>query len=146
MGQASRYVLVALAAALVTLGSVWVGQTLRVGAGPETRLHAVLHNDLDLDPGQKKRIEKLEDGFAAKRSHFEGELLAANADLAKAISTEHGYGPGVEHAVDRSHVAMGVLQKMTLQHVFAMRGVLRPQQKAQFDKAVAEALTAPAED
>jgi len=38
---------------------------------------------------------------------------------------------------------MGELQKATLQHVFAMRAVLRPDQTARFDKAVVQALTSP---
>lgn len=46
-------------------------------------------------------------------------------------------------AVDRSHQAMGLLQKQTLQHLFAMRAVLRPDQAARFDAAMVEALTAP---
>ena len=37
---------------------------------------------------------------------------------------------------------MGQLQKETLEHVFAMRAVLRPDQAVQFDAAVVKALTA----
>ena len=65
-------------------------------------------------------------------------------DLAAAIAAEHGYGPKVAQAVDRSHQVMGQLQKETLQHMFAMRAVLRPDQAAQFDAAVVRALTQPA--
>lgn len=103
----------------------------------------MLHRELNLDDGQKQRIDALEQGFAARRSQLESELRAANGDLARAIEHEHAYGPDVEKAVDRSHVAMGELQKATLQHLFAMRAVLRPEQTARFDKAVAEALTKP---
>jgi hypothetical protein len=38
---------------------------------------------------------------------------------------------------------MGTLQKETLQHIFAMRAVLRPDQARQFDAAVVKALTEP---
>jgi hypothetical protein len=34
---------------------------------------------------------------------------------------------------------MGALQKETLQHLFAMRGVLRPDQQARFDAALVAA-------
>jgi hypothetical protein len=37
---------------------------------------------------------------------------------------------------------MGELQKETLQHIFAMRAVLRPDQTSKFDAAVVKALTA----
>ncbi len=36
---------------------------------------------------------------------------------------------------------MGELQKATLAHIFAMRQVLRPDQTAEFDRAVVKALT-----
>jgi nickel and cobalt resistance protein CnrR len=37
---------------------------------------------------------------------------------------------------------MGDLQKETLEHIFAMRAVLRPDQAAKFDQTVVKALTA----
>ena len=36
---------------------------------------------------------------------------------------------------------MGEMQKITLEHIFAMRSVLRPDQAARFDAAVVKALT-----
>lgn len=36
---------------------------------------------------------------------------------------------------------MGELQKETLAHLFAMRRLLRPDQAAQFDRAIMKALT-----
>jgi len=71
-------------------------------------------------------------------------LRADNARLAAAIEVEHGAGPRVREAVDRSHATMGALQKATLAHIFAMRAILRPDQAAKFDKAVVKALTAEA--
>ena len=53
-------------------------------------------------------------------------------------------GPQVAAAVDRSHGAMGELQKETLNHMFAMRQILRPDQARTFDRAVVKALTADA--
>lgn len=141
-----RYALVALVAFLVALGALWIGQRVRGGVPEETRVHAIMHRDLDLDAAQETRVERLERDFAQRRTRLEAELRTANADLAAAIVREHAYGPDVEKAIDHSHLAMGELQKATLQHVFAMRGVLRPDQYARFDKAVAEALTSPAQD
>lgn len=146
MSAAARYILVAVIAFLVALGALWFGQHLRAAAPQESRLDAVLHHELDLEPAQKQRIDALEQGFAARRMQLEGELKAANAQLADAIAHDHAYGPAAERAVDRSHVAMGELQKATLRHVFAMRGVLRADQTARFDKAVVEALTTTPQD
>ena len=64
--------------------------------------------------------------------------------IAAAIEAEHGNGPQVAAAVDRSHGSMGELQKETLNHMFAMRQILRPDQARTFDRAVVKALTADA--
>ena len=122
------------------VGRMVVGQSRPV----DGQLHHMLHDELDLDAGQQARIARIESDFAPRKAAFEGQLLAANADLAAAIAAEHGYGPRVAAAVDLSHHAMGELQKATLEHVFAMRGVLRPEQARRFDEGVAKALTAPA--
>ena len=108
-------------------------------------LHEMVHEKLDLSAEQERRIEGLERTFAARRQRLESEMRAANAELAGAIETEHAYSPAVQQAVDRFHRAMGELQKETLQHIFAMRAVLRPDQAERFDRAVVEALTADAE-
>ncbi len=47
-------------------------------------------------------------------------------------------------AIDQSHVAMGALQKETLEHLFEMRAVLDPEQAKRFDSTVVKALTADA--
>ena len=83
----------------------------------------------------------MEADFKARRQSLEDELRAANALLAKAVAEEHVYGPRVAAAVDATHHAMGELQKATLEHVFEMRAILRPEQQARFDAAVDETLT-----
>ena len=101
-------------------------------------------DDLDLDASQKTRLTAIEQSFALRRKSVELGLRADNAKLAAAIEAEHGYGPRVTAAIDASHMAMGELQKDTLEHVFAMRSILKPEQTARFDAAVVKALTADA--
>ena len=62
--------------------------------------------------------------------------------MAEAIAAEHVYGPRVAAAVDGSHRSMAAVQKATLEHVFAMRAILRPDQAAKFDAALDRTLTA----
>lgn len=127
---------------VAAVGGVAVGRMVIGAARPvESQVHQLLHEKLDLDAGQAARIDALESGFALRKGALEAELRADNADLAAAIEAEHGYGPRVAAAVDRSHHAMGELQKATLEHVFAMRGVLRPDQARRFDAAIVKALT-----
>lgn len=142
---AGRYALVALVAFAAALAAVLVMRTWFAPAPRvESQVHALLHQQLTLDAAQEKRLGELEASFARRRAALEGEMRADNERLAAAIEGEHGYGPKVAEAVDRSHHVMGQLQKETLQHTFAMRGVLRPDQAAQFDAVIVKALTQPA--
>lgn len=143
---ARRIWLLAAAAFLAALAGVLIGRTITEQRPQEpSALHELLHDELDLDAGQLGRIEAIERRFAIRRRALELELRADNARLAAAIEAEHGYGPRVTAEIDRSHKAMGELQKETLQHIFAMRAVLRPDQTRKFDRAVVKALTADAE-
>ena len=143
--SARRYLLVALVAFAAALAAVlvaraWFAPAPRV----ESEVHSLLHEQLTLDAAQERRIHALEEAFVRRREALEAEMRADNQRLAEAIAAEHGYGPKVGEAVDRSHHVMGQLQKETLQHIFAMRGTLRPDQAAKFDAAIVKALTQPA--
>lgn len=104
-------------------------------------LHQLVHEKLDLTPDQERRIDGLERDYAARRKVLEAEMRAANAELAQAIQEQHSYTPKVQAAIDRFHMAMGALQKESIQHVIAMRAVLTPQQAARFDDTVVKNLT-----
>jgi len=147
MKVATRYLLVAVVAALVAVTAMWFGRSLPVANHDgEGRLHEIMHEQLELDAGQEKQIAMLEAQFTKRREALDAEMRRANVELARAVANEHAYGSAVEHAVDRSHMAMGELQKVTLRHVFAMRAVLRPDQAQEFDKAVQEALVQAPQD
>lgn len=143
MSSLRRTLLIGLVAFVAAIAGVCIGQTvLWPTPHPDNALHALLHEQLDLDPGQHAKLDALEAQFAVRRKALELEMRVDNAKLAAAIEAEHGYGPRVSSAIDQSHMVMGQLQKETLEHVFAMRGLLRPDQAAKFDGAVVKALTA----
>ena len=140
-----RVLTVGLIAFLAAVVGVFVGRLLvDVPRPSETELHAVLHDQLDLSPKQQIEIDHIETQFAARWRSLELEMRAANARLAEAMEAEHGYGPQVTRAIDETHVVMGELQKETLQHLFAMRKILDPDQARLFDESVVKALTADA--
>lgn len=137
----SRYALVVLVAFVGALAAVLAARTwLPPVPRAESEVHAFVHR-LKLDPAQRQRIAALEAGFAERRAALEAEMRADNVRLAQAIAAEHGYGPQVAGAVDRTHQVMGALQKETLKHIFAMRGALRPDQAAEFDAVIVRTLT-----
>lgn len=142
MANPGRYVLVAVIAATIAVGVSWGARNLIANDHDHGgELHGFVHDQLDLDPAQMARVEELEARFAKRRTELEMRLKVANGELAQAMASEHEYGPRVAAAVDHSHMAMGELQKATLEHVFAMRALLRPDQSARFDQAVNKALT-----
>lgn len=141
MTPAQRAILVTIVVAfLAGLAGIGLG---RLVFTPERTpsLHEVLHNGLDLNAAQEQEIEALERDFATRRRALEVEMRAANAELAAAMREEHAYGPRVTAAIERFHAAMGELQSETMEHVFAMREVLTPEQRTEFDAIVASALT-----
>ena len=143
MTNFNRTLLIAAIAFAAAVAGVFIGRAVLVPeTHPDSELHALLHEQLDLDAAQLAKLETLEQRFAVRRKALELEMRADNAKLATAIEAEHGYGPEVSAAIDQSHMAMGELQKETLEHIFAMRGLLRPDQAAKFDRAVVKTLTA----
>ena len=143
MTNLRRTLLIATIVFASAIAGVWVGQiALAPKPAANSELHALLHDQLDLDAAQHAKLDALEAQFAVRRKALELEMRADNAKLAAAIQAEHGYGPQVSSAIDQSHMAMGQLQKETLEHIFAMRVLLRPDQAAKFDGAVVKALTA----
>lgn len=145
MTSSRRLLIIGLIAFLAALAGVFVGRALvDAPRANETELHAMLHRELKLTPGQQQKLRPIEARFKARRESLELDMRAANIRLAQAIEAEHGYGPQVTRAIDETHEVMGDLQKETLQHLFAMRGVLDRDQARMFDRVVVEALTADA--
>lgn len=136
-----RNLIVALIAFAAALLGVFAGRALApVKQQTRVDIHAVLHDRLNLDADQKRKLEALEDEFAVRRRALEAAMRAHNRRLAEAIQAEHRNGPAVEAAIDATHVTMGELQKATLAHVLAMRALLREDQARIFDEAVTKAL------
>lgn len=142
MDKARRLLVVALVAFCAALAATFLARSF-VADAPHagSQLHVLMHDELDLDPDQERQIAALEARFAQRRQQLDAAMREANAQLAEAVETEHEYGPKVSEAVDRSHMAMGELQKETLSHVFAMRAVLRPDQASAFDERIAATLS-----
>ncbi|HOY76419.1 MAG TPA: periplasmic heavy metal sensor [Hyphomonadaceae bacterium] len=129
---------------LAGIGGMWLGRQLLTAPAHDQSLHAMVHNELSLTAEQDKALHALEADFAARRQTLEAEMREANAELAAAIRASETAGPAVEAAVHHFHDAMGALQTETIAHVFAMRKVLAPEQRRQFDDRIGEALTADA--
>lgn len=113
----------------------------RVSAPADRGMHAFVHTQLSLDDDQSVRLAELEQSLALRRRALDQGLLAANAELANSMQQEHAYGPRVAAAVEVVHSRMGELQKLTIEHLFAMRALLTPAQQSRFDAQVVRSLT-----
>ncbi len=127
------------------IGGMWLGHQVLTAPAHDHSLHAMVHDELSLTADQERDLEALEAAFAARQQTLEGEMRKANAELAAAIRASETAGPAVEAAVHHFHDAMGALQTETIEHVFAMRKVLTPDQRRLFDDKIGQALTANAE-
>ncbi|MBX9707498.1 MAG: periplasmic heavy metal sensor [Caulobacteraceae bacterium] len=133
--------LTAVLAAIASAAGTWIGTSWVLDRREPTSLHDIVHDELDLTAAQHAEIDVIEARFAAIRPGLEGEVRAANLELAQAIEQGEGDGPQVQAAVDHFHAAMGALQKETIAHVFEMRSVLTPEQAAVFNDRIVEALS-----
>ena len=142
-GQWRTFVAMLLVTVLAAGAAGWAG--VRYGLHQSERsesLDAVLHRDLDLTADQDRQLETLEANFSVERARLQGEMQAANRDLARAITENRVYDQNAGVAIDRLHTAMRALQEETVRHVLAMRAVLTPAQTAVFDKTINHALGA----
>lgn len=130
----------AVLAALASGAATWASATWILRDRQPPSLHSVVHEQLDLNTDQNRRLDAIEARFTPRRMALETEVRAANRELAAAIAASQGDTPEVQAAVDHFHAAMGDLQKATLAHIFEMRSVLTPAQAEVFDAAVADAL------
>ena len=104
-------------------------------------LHDWLHRQLDLTDEQRVALERIEADYAAEEKPIREAFAAANRELAALIGTEAAYTPDVASAVEKVHHLMGDLQKLSIEHLFAMTSVLDPRQREKLIHFAEMALT-----
>ena len=101
-------VTVALATAASGIGA-WAGASWVLNRQAPPSLREIVHKDLDLSSEQHRKIDSIEDRFAEQHLTLEGQVQAANRELAEAIRVSNGDSRVVQPAVDHFHDAMGDL-------------------------------------
>ncbi len=105
-------------------------------AGKPVSLHDRIHNELVLDKAQNEKLHAMEISFAAQKSVLETRMKNANARLRAAMQSSHDMSEEVLAAKADYVESLDALQTLTLEHIFAMRAQLTPEQAAQFDQIV----------
>lgn len=135
MKTTGKFVLLILLVALVASLSCFVtGRYMRSNAVEQQKdFHHWLHEQLNLTAEQNKALDAQEEKFAATRKQLGDELQKDNAELAQAMMQDREYSPRVQAAIEKIHHAQSSLEQATLEHIFAMKPILTPEQ---FDKVL----------
>ena len=132
--------------AIVAISTSWTTSCLMGRqAPPPADFHHWLHTQLGITPDQDKALDQEEKRFAAERKGLVEAIQNDNIELAAAMAQDREYSPRVQAAVDKIHHAQSALEKATLEHIFAMKPILSPEQFDQLLKLTHEALNSPSE-
>jgi hypothetical protein len=94
----------------------------------EPDFHAWMHEHLEITPEQHAALEPLEGQFEQERTRFKAQIRTAGLELAQAIRNQEAHSPALQTALDRLSQKQAELQRLTLDHFFAMKRYLRPAQ------------------
>ena len=94
----------------------------------ETDFHTWMHEHLDITPEQHAILEPIEAEFEQQRMRLRNEIQAAGLEVAAAIGVANVNDARLKSALERLNKTQGELQRMTLEHFFAMKRHLRPAQ------------------
>lgn len=140
MRNYQREILLLLIVAIVAFSVFW--SCGRFYGKPENvESHAWLHQQLALTQEQEKKLDIIEKTFHEQAVAIEADIRQSNQELAKILSEDQRYNERVALAVERVHHAQGQLQKAAIDHFFAMRSVLTPEQAKKLNKLAVDALT-----
>jgi Spy/CpxP family protein refolding chaperone len=96
--------------------------------GSEPDFHAWMHEHLDITPEQHERLDPIEAEFEEQRLRLKSEIRTAGQELAGTIRSSGAEDPKLAAALAHLNQKQAELQKLTLDHFFAMKRHLRPAQ------------------
>lgn len=135
-GLRSALLVIAFSFIAGVIGILLGHQYIMPGAGKTIGLHDQIHSQLVLDKAQNEKLHALEEVFSTKKAALEARMKKANARLSTAMQTSHEMSPDVIAAKAEYVQTLDELQTLTLEHIFAMRGLLNADQAMRFDEIV----------
>lgn len=94
----------------------------------EPDFHAWMHEHLDITAEQHEKLEPIEAEFEQQRVRLRSEIRTAGLEVAATINEANVDDARLKAALERLNKAQGELQRLTLDHFFAMKRYLRPAQ------------------
>ena len=118
-----------LAAAAGAYGvSLWVVREATSEGGADLSFHDWLHSNLQITPEQERRLHPHERDFQRQLGEQQARIRATGQTLAQAIRNHDADSQEVARAQEQLLQAQGELQRITLEHFFAMKEHLNPEQ------------------
>lgn len=118
-------VVAAVAVLAAWLTSCFLAGTHRLGL---VGRHYSVHEQLQLSREQLGALAPLEQEYEKRWEQVESKIAQADDRLARSLRRDQGYSAEVATAVDEITRAQAELQRLTLEHVFAMKPYLTPEQ------------------
>ena len=97
-------------------------------SGSEEDFHQWMHRRLLITPAQEEALAPHERIFEKERLRLRGEIATAGRALADAVREGNPGSPEIEGALTRLNALQAELQRATLEHFFAMKEHLDPDQ------------------
>jgi nickel and cobalt resistance protein CnrR len=98
----------------------------------------LLFSRVTLDPDQRSRISELRSRLVARRDEHARNLAELRGRLATAMMHQAEDAAAIDAILRSIADAQTGFQQAVVEHVLAVRGVLRPDQRPAFEKIVAE--------
>ncbi len=105
----------------------------RTGSPPGEPL---VFSKVSVDPAQRTRILELRSQLLARRDEHARRLAELRVQLAEAMTQRADDTAGIEKLVLRISEAQGAFQHEIVDHVLAVRAVLRPDQRPAFAEVI----------
>lgn len=96
--------------------------------GSEEDFHRWMHSRLEITEAQHEALEPHESAYERKRGQLRGEIARAGRELAEAVRRGDSRSSEIDSALFRLNTAQSELQRATLEHFFAMKEHLDPDQ------------------
>jgi len=107
----------------------------------EGDFHQWLHDQLDLTSKQEAALHPIEKDFEKKVTSTRQQIDAASAKLAQAVKSGDPANPEIDSALKEISANQTTLKKLMLEHFFAMKKHLDPEQAEKMRQWVHDSLS-----
>ncbi len=102
------------------------------------RVFEILNEGITLSDEQKEQIRRISAHYAPTRERLRLQSRGVNVHLARLMAEEQQFGPRTTEGLEQLQAVMGERLKLSMEFMLEVRMVLTPEQRAYFDRKVAE--------